>query len=436
MASLTYNSNIFTRLHKWDNEFTYLGVPISGKLNQYNGQDYPILDAIDIDWDGAYINSLNTYVNTTEDLINVFRSIGTNHTNLKTDLKTNYYTKSEFDQFFADYQSDVKEAFDEMTVEMEESILDNLINRYEFLNAVTQILIDKSKYQQIPYDMIVRNFQLTNYGKEHIFYTYDDEHNVFNEITDNNYIIENPDDDYYIFIMSDIIDLNNAKEDIYNIIGDEIYDANSYSYSYTGFRKRFNDIENNLSYLTEYLDNNTEITHEAYNYAYSSYLLSNENKERIGFHTKYNIYENIKNISNNEFNRYLASHNNNIFIENPNVPNQYISISYTGNPEYEYFVLYDKINGTGIEKEIEDINVLIEDNSYLLYHLSSSSDNSYIRLNITPDNDPINRTPDRTINLKVTNSYVYDTGEISKGIVNYKTLIDSTSYLFGWKILK
>ena len=39
----------------------------------------------------------------------------TNHTNLKTDLKTNSYTKPEFDQFFADYQGDVKEAFEQMT---------------------------------------------------------------------------------------------------------------------------------------------------------------------------------------------------------------------------------------------------------------------------------------------------------------------------------
>ena len=436
MASLTYNSNIFTRLNKWDNEFTYLGIPVSGKLNQYNGQDYPILDAIDIDWDGAYIDSLNTYVNTTEDLINVFSSMGTNHTNLKTDLKENYYTKSEFDQFFADYQSDVKEAFDEMTVEMEESILENLINRYEFLNAVTQILIDKSKYLQVPYENIVQNYALTDYGKEREFYIFDESASVFNEVVDKNFIINNPNVDYYIFIMGDIIKLNNETANIYKIIGNEIYDSSTNSYTYTGFRKRFYNIETNVSYISDYLDRNTDTTIQAYNYSYTAYVLSHENKEKIGFHTKYNVYESANNISEEEFNRYLAAHGNNIFIKSPGDPNQYLSIQYTGNPNYEYFILYDVVPATGIEKEIEDINANITDNTYLLYHLHSSSDNSYMKLTLSPDNGALNKTIDRTLNLSVTNSYVYQTGEITKGIVNYQTLIDSTSYLFGWKILK
>jgi len=436
MASLTYNSNIFTKLNKWDNEFTYLGIPVSGKLNQYNGQDYPILDAIDIDWDGAYIDSLNTYVNTTEDLINVFSSMGTNHTNLKTDLKENYYTKSEFDQFFADYQSDVKEAFDEMTVEMEESILENLINRYEFLNAVTQILIDKSKYLQVPYENIVQNYALTDYGKEREFYIFDESASVFNEVVDKNFIINNPNVDYYIFIMGDIIKLNNETANIYKIIGNEIYDSSTNSYTYTGFRKRFYNIETNVSYISDYLDRNTDTTIQAYNYSYTAYVLSHENKEKIGFHTKYNVYESANNISEEEFNRYLAAHGNNIFIKSPGDPNQYLSIQYTGNPNYEYFILYDVVPATGIEKEIEDINANITDNTYLLYHLHSSSDNSYMKLTLSPDNGALNKTIDRTLNLSVTNSYVYQTGEITKGIVNYQTLIDSTSYLFGWKILK
>lgn len=436
MASLTYNSNIFTKLNKWDNEFAYLGIQVSGKLNQYNGQDYPLLDSIDIDWNGAYINSLNTYVNTTEDLINVFSTIGTNHTNLKTDLKTNYYTKPEFDQFFADYQGDVKEAFDQMTEEMEDNILDNLINRYEFLNAVTEILIDKSKYLQVPYENIVQNYELTDYGKERDFYTFNSTANVFNEVTDKNYIINNPNVDYYIFIMGDIIKLNNETADIYNIIGYKNYNPTTNSYTYTGFRERFHNIEDNITYMSDYLDRNTNTTIQAYNYSYTAYVISKENKEKIGFHTKYNVYESAKNISDEEFNRYLESHGNNIFIKSPVDPTQYISIKYIGNPNYEYFVFHEVVPATGIEKEIEDINADITDNTYLLYHLHSSSDNSYMKLSISPDEGTLNRTIDRTINLNVTNSYVHQTGEITKGIVNYQTLIDSTSYLFSWKILK
>ena len=42
MAALNYNKDIFTNVRKWDNENSYLGVLVAGKLNQYNGQGYPI----------------------------------------------------------------------------------------------------------------------------------------------------------------------------------------------------------------------------------------------------------------------------------------------------------------------------------------------------------------------------------------------------------
>jgi hypothetical protein len=230
--------------------------------------------------------------------------------------------------------------------------------------------------------------------------------------------------------------LNNETADIYNIIGREIYNSSTNSYTYTGFRKRFHNIEDNISYISNYLDRNTDTTIQAYNYSYTAYVISKENREKIGFHTKYNVYESARNISEEEFNRYLESHGNNIFIKSPTDPNQYISIRYTGNPNYEYFVLYDVVPATGIEKEIEDINADITDNTYLLYHLHSSSDNSYMKLTLSPNEGALNKTIDRTLNLNVTNSYVYQTGEITKGIVNYQTLIDSTSYLFSWEILK
>lgn len=436
MAALSYNYNIFTNVHKWDEEYTYLGIQVSGKLNQYNGQNYPILDAIDIDWDGAYVSALNSYVHTTEDLINLFNRLGEFDTTINNNLISNYYNREEFRQIFQEYQETIDNRFDENIDILTEEITNNLLNRYEILAAISDVLVDKTRYLKVPYEQIVQNHKLTNYGESRNFFTYDETTGLFSEVDDKYIILSNPTQDYYIFIMDDIIKLNENQERITYIIGKEIYDENEHTYSYTGFYNRFNLIETDISYLSYYLDNNTETTIEAYNYAYSSYLLSNENKEKIGYHTRYNVYERIEDLNSPVFREYLTHNNNNIWIKDPNDSSKYISIRYTGNPEYEYYILHTKIPGTGIEKEIEDINVQIEDNSYLLYHLHTKSNSTYINLNITPENT-LNRTVDRTINLDIKNSYVDDnTGEITDGIANQNTIINSVSYLFGWKILK
>lgn len=436
MAALSYNYNIFTNVHKWDNEYTYLGIQVSGKLNQYNGQDYPILDAIDIDWNGAYVSALNSYVYTTEDLIKLFNQLGNFDTSINNNLINNYYNKQQFEEIFNNYKQEVKNEFDEMTTIMEENILQDMLGRYEVLNAISEVLIDQTRYLEVPYENLVKKYELTEYALNRQIFTKNPQNGIFTEVSDKYSILRNPQEKYYIFIMSDIIILNDEVADIYNIIGQEIYDESSDTYTYTGFRERFYNIESDISYLTYYLDNNTTTTIEAYNYAYNSYVLSNENKEKIGYHTKYNVYEKIDDLNSEVFREYLTHNNNNIWIKDPDDDSKYLSIKYTGNPEYEYYILHTKIPGTGIEKEIEDINVQIEDNSYLLYHLHTQSNSTYINLNITPDNT-LNRTIDRTITVDLMNSYVNDnTGEITYGIANQNTIINSVSYLFSWKILK
>lgn len=436
MANLSYNHNIFTNVHKWDNDYTYLGIQVSGKLNQYNGQGYPILDAIDIDWDGAYVNTLNSYVNTTEDLIKLFNKLGQFDINISNNLSNNYYTKDVFNQRFENLIQEIQDEFEETSYIMTETIIQNVLSRYELLSAISGVLIDQTKYLEVPYANLVNNYELTNYALSRQIFVKDETTGIFTELDDKNKILRYPHEKYYIFIMSDINILNENIEDIYNIIGKEIYNEDIDTYTYTGFRKRFYNIETDLSYLSYYLDNNTDTTIAAYNYAYSSYLISNENKEKIGYHTQYNVYEKIEDRNSEVFNNYLLYHNNYVFVKDPNDESKYISIRYTGNPDLEYYILHEKIIGTGIEKEIEDINMQIEDNSYLLYHLHTESNNTYVSLNIFPNNT-INRTIDRTITVDMMNSYVNDnTGEISYGIANQNTIIDSVSYLFSWKFLK
>lgn len=81
MAELQYNKNIFPNVNKISfdgNVYSYNGILIASKLNQKNGQGYKLLDAIDIDWNGAWISSLNTYLNSTEDLVQALNDLNAN----------------------------------------------------------------------------------------------------------------------------------------------------------------------------------------------------------------------------------------------------------------------------------------------------------------------------------------------------------------------
>jgi hypothetical protein len=81
MAELQYNKNIFPNVNKISFDgttYSYNGILIASKLNQKNGQGYRLLDAIDIDWNGAWVSSLNTYLNSTEDLVQALNDLNAN----------------------------------------------------------------------------------------------------------------------------------------------------------------------------------------------------------------------------------------------------------------------------------------------------------------------------------------------------------------------
>lgn len=79
MAQLLYDNILFSNVNKWitdaSGEYSYTGILIASKLNQKNGQGYKLLDAIDIDWNNAWVRSLNAYINNTEDLLNVLNQL-------------------------------------------------------------------------------------------------------------------------------------------------------------------------------------------------------------------------------------------------------------------------------------------------------------------------------------------------------------------------
>ena len=66
----------YTSINKFDKYTnTYLGIAIADKITQKNGQDYKLVDAVDIDWNGIYVPEADTYIYHTEDLINLLGDV-------------------------------------------------------------------------------------------------------------------------------------------------------------------------------------------------------------------------------------------------------------------------------------------------------------------------------------------------------------------------
>ena len=113
MARLIYNKNRFTKVDKWD-EITesYKGILMSTKLNQKNGQDYKLLDAIDIDWNRAWFEPTSSYINSTEELFNAIESLDKSEqinaiSNQLDEVVYTYVTQQQLQELIFEYQNNI-----------------------------------------------------------------------------------------------------------------------------------------------------------------------------------------------------------------------------------------------------------------------------------------------------------------------------------------
>ena len=434
MGRLTYNGEIFTNVHKWDDEFTYLGIFVTGKLNQRNGEDYPLIDAIDIDWDGAYLKNLSTYLYTTEDVINVLDLFGKDHYDKIGSSYLSYVIEN--------LKDDISYTIGYNASIIEENIFNNLGNQYDILEKIRDMVLDDTRYIKLKYeDVFDENGNMLFPEQE--YYIKNEETGHFERI-DNEYVKNHPDETYYQFILSDIIKLNSQVIDIYKILGSVQYDPEIGDYTYSGFYKRFKDINDNLDNLSYIAYTASEIAYNSYelaystaqeveNYktiAYSAYYNSYLNTDKIGYHTTYNVYEKVNEYSENIL-EYIRE--NGVFTYNPNT-GKYTQVTYNSNYTGDYYILYPVVPGTGIEKEIEDLANQMTDNTYVLSNLSVESKSENISLKIESNQ---NNPKERKITLDSKTAYVdKETGEITEGIVTYTGLINTLSYMFTWKMLK
>ena len=202
--NLSYNKNIFTKVNKWDSTYSYYGILMSGKLNQYNGQGYKLVDIIDVDWDGAYISKLNTYLYTSEDLINVLDKYAGNFSY----INNNYVKYSYLDDFVNYTEEHFTELIEEKSAYNQTYILHNVLEAltfdYDILNSISELVLDRTKYIEVPYGEI----DLDNEAAE--YYIFKNNKYI---LVDKEYILSHPDDTYYEFLIKDII---NIQKDIKN----------------------------------------------------------------------------------------------------------------------------------------------------------------------------------------------------------------------------
>ena len=109
MANLAYDSKVFTNVNKWDSQYSYRGILLSDKINQKNGQDYKLVDAIDIDWNGMWAEFASTYVYDTKDLLDVLAYIDPSERFFETNsllhkIETSYVDKVDFAKVIAGMQ--------------------------------------------------------------------------------------------------------------------------------------------------------------------------------------------------------------------------------------------------------------------------------------------------------------------------------------------
>lgn len=414
MANLTYNTSIFTNVHKWDDEFSYLGILLSGKLNQVNGQGYPIIDAIDIDWNGAYVKNYRTYIYTTEDLINLLNLtksdmsyITDNYVRWDELTEMNYKTTISYDLSYRN-TNDIRD------------IVDSIENQYDILNQLTYSLVYKSRYIQIDYNDLITESELISQG----IYIYNNDGENFTKV-DKNYVYEHGYSvNYYRYLVGDTTyfekEINRLKKGFNNVVKD------------------IDDINSDIDVINETIS----ILPEAYNLGYSSYQKAEYiekyaidgynnsylNTQLIGYHTTYNVYKPL------DKSLYTDDDLNGktVFVYDEN-SNSYIAQLY--NPLYkgQYYLHYEKIDGTGIEKEIENLNDKIVAAQGSIYNVTTKSlDESYITL--TTNIDHANKQKEIILDMGNV-EFNHDTGYISNGVITTDSLTSAFSYVFNWNLL-
>lgn len=453
MARLTY-SYIFTNVHKYDETGSYTGLQIASKLNQKNGQNYKLIDAIDIDWNGAWLQLTNSYIHNTEDLF-----ISINQIPSLPDIE---FIKNKLTELTEDVEYIVNTA-------ITQSNLSEILNNYQkTIHAGEYIRISEnnviSAYGLLGYDLATQIFankvdlnDLVDNLKNN-YYTKSETEEKASEISIQNIsdiVIKGADERYNdlekvsnwilshtTYIDDNFLDFNNRLNRIDDALGYIIYDPKIGEYTYTdGVLKETHD----LQIKTEAIENSIQ---EAIEQSYIAYNMSYSVVETIG--VKSSKAEFVKltqeeiDILNYEYANNLPFSIQVYSIKSDNQSEIPIIDTYNPNADLIYYKYINEVEATGLHKDIEDIeqiannaNEFAKTSLYRLY--TSTQGTSYASLTLNPQYYNENDTSyTRRITLNVDEADINkDNGIIEKdGLITTFSLSNTLSYISTFEVIE
>ena len=227
----SYNPTIFTNVQKYtelNKKITYSGILVASKLNQKNGQDYSLLDSVDIDWNGAWIESMATYLDTTEDLIRVLDRL--NKDNELSDLT---YALDQLEEQMHQV------TYSYITYTSLGDIIEREIQRK--LTAGENIIIDDLSYfdtttQQYSYSYVISTYGVPTYTYLHDYYWSEEQQHDWEIRFKSQYYTKTQTDDQisdamaynFAYLIETIVDGADTRFDTLKEIADWILDLDRY----------------------------------------------------------------------------------------------------------------------------------------------------------------------------------------------------------------
>lgn len=476
MAKLTYNER-FTNVQKYTDDGSYIGIQIVSKLNQKNGQDYKLIDAIDIDWNGAFMKITGSYINHTYELLDAIDNMvdldelawvkdQVDYLIDEVDtILTTYVTKEELNEILKGYEKPLT-AGAYVAIDSE-----NVISAYGFLNP------DEAAYLYATNERVdeVENELHTNYFTKDTVYVVadniasqriqsdviknaDKNYNDLEKIS--NWILAQPGD-----ITGNIDEFRERLDRLDDVVGYAIYDPDYDTYTYSGLifdvnslEVRTDEISRQVSTIRGEVDELHVKTFEAYNTANKAYDYASTAYEytvtyaMVAYDMAYTATETIGKPYKESYFVELTEEDIALLNEDPNAMQVYairpdnlsgipLPDVYSPTSTIQYYKLIDEQEATGFYKALIDMESDVAaakqsaDNALFRLHARNEG-SSYAYIKLTPaDNDGSNvRFINFTLNEADIDSY---TGEILEaGIITTYSLSNALSYALTFDVIE
>ena len=465
MSKLTYSER-YTNVNKFDDFGSYTGIQIASKLNQKNGEDYKLIDAIDIDWNGAFMKITGTYLHNTEDLLDIIDNIG--------DLADLTWVKDKLDKFESDLDK-IGSSY------VSKSNLDTILGAY-------QHKLTPGDHISITADNVISAYGLLSEEKAAELYTKSEDFEAFSNYVTNNYytknetlneakkisynaivsyVIKNADhrfndlekvSDWILSqpsnIPGDISDLSDRLTALEQVVGYSYYDETLGAYSYSSLIETVYNLLFTVEDTSKQMNNFTEIVYNinnratesynlsyaAYSYAYFAYEFLKNDNSYAAYVMAYTAYITVGHRGWESYFTPLTEEEIAMLEENPDAFPVYSvrSDNHSGVPQrdkynkdsgLQYYTYTEGEEATGLTK---DVIYAVETAEGALYNLEAETKGSqYVTMKLTPD-EYEEGNPVRTISLEITEADINDeNGEIEqKGMVNTNSLQNAFSYIF------